>query len=192
MPISYGFPRYFVAVLLLGYPLFASAQGNTILLKDTFDKENGGAGQLSYMRLEQWNVTKGSVDLIGKRSYDFYPRHGLYLDLDGTTSQAGTLESKKEFNLAAGTYELRFDLGNNPGHSSPNTMEVRLGTAYKESFTRQGKVPLKTVIRTFSVATPTSGSLIFEHAGGDNGGLVLDNVRLTQLAPKSSKAGTRN
>jgi hypothetical protein len=186
MQINLGFPRYFVAVLLLGCPLFASAQANTILLKDTFDKENGGAGRLNYTSLAQWKITKGSVDLIGKRLYDFYPGHGLYLDLDGTTRQAGTLESKKEFILAAGTYELRFDLGNNPGHPSPNTMEVRLGTAYKESFTRQGKVPLETVIRTFSVATPTSGSLIFEHAGGDNGGLVLDNVRLTQLAPISS------
>ena len=113
-----------------------SAQADTILLEDTFNTENGGVGALNYATLAHWNITNGSVDLIGNGYYDFYPGNGLYLDLDGSTGNAATLESKSIFSLAAGTYELRFDLGNSPGQANPNIAEVRIGTVFSEDFTR--------------------------------------------------------
>jgi len=158
-----------------------------ILLDDTFDTENGGAGQLNYTSFTNWNVTDGSVDLIGNDFYDFYPGNGLYLDLDGSTWSAGTLESKNLFALTPGDYELRFDLGGaarTPGWwGASDTVSISLGSLFNESFTLNYTDPLSTVIRNFSVTTSASERLIFEHAGGDMAGLILDNVRLSQVAP---------
>ncbi len=155
-----------------------------VLLDDTFDAEHGGSGTLNYYNLTNWNVTDGSVDLIGNGYFDFYPGNGLYLDLDGSTWNAATLESKEIFSLTPGEYELRFDLGGSarlPGWWDPSdTVNVSLGSVYSESFTLAYYDPLSTISRIISVTTPTSGRLVFDHAGGDQAGLILDNVKLTR------------
>jgi hypothetical protein len=162
------------------------ASAETVLLEDDFNSENGGVGQLFYFGFANWLVTDGSVDLIGNGFFDFYPGNGLYVDLDGSiTYDAGKLTSKKEFTLTPGTYELKFDLGNNADPQQPisasfNKMTVRLGTVYSEEFARQGlNNPLTTITRKISVSEPTSGKLSFDHAGGDVYGLIIDNVKLS-------------
>ncbi len=163
------------------------------LLNDTFNTENGGAGALNFSQFANWEVTRGTVDLIGVPSFfDYYPGNGLYVDLDGSTGQGGRMESRTTFTLNPGVYELRFDLGNDPGFPGDvNTAVVSLGNSYSESFSREGyapgqgpppNVPLETVVRQITVTSPTTGKLVFDQAGGDNGGLVIDNVRLTQIS----------
>src|SRR5262245_55198132 len=84
-----------------------SLPGSTVLLEDNFDSENEATPVLNYDLFSNWNVTRGYVDLIGSGLYEYYPGHGLYVDLDGSFSaSAGRLESKTEFTLAAGLYEL--------------------------------------------------------------------------------------
>ncbi|GAG24086.1 unnamed protein product, partial [marine sediment metagenome] len=43
------------------------------------------------------------------------------------------------------------------------------------------KEPFRTIAHTISVPFSTSAKLIFAHVGGDNEGLLLDNVKLTQV-----------
>ena len=151
------------------------------ILEDGFDSEHGGRGQLNYSGFINWEVTKGTVDLIGHGFWDVFPDHGLYLDLDGSTREAGRLESKTVFKLDPGKYRLEFDLAGSP-MSGPNTVTVSLGNLYTEDFTLAVKEPFRTIARTIRVPTTTSAKLIFDHSGGDNEGLILDNVKLTKVS----------
>jgi len=151
------------------------------LLDDDFDSEHRGEGQLNYSQFVNWDVTEGTVDLIGHGFYDFFPDHGLYLDLDGSTNNAGRLESKTHFSLESGEYRLEFALAGSP-LSGPNTVTVSLGDLYSEDFTLAVKEPFRTIARTVRVSTPTGAKLTFDHSGGDNQGLLVDEVKLTKVS----------
>jgi len=154
----------------------------SVLFEDTFESEGGRKGQLNYISFKNWDVIQGSVDLIGLGFWDYFPDHGLYVDLDGSTGKAGTLSSKKIFSLAPGSYRLEFDLAGNP-LSGPNTVTVRLGKVYNEVFTLGVKEPFRKIARQISVSVTEESKLVFQHAGGDNDGLLLDNIRLMKLSP---------
>jgi hypothetical protein len=154
-----------------------TAEPSTVIFADDFDAETGQPGELDYFGFINWNVTSGSVDLIGNGAYDFFPGNGFYVDLDGTSFQAGTLESKTTFTLVPATYRLEFSLaGSQRGDS--NTVVVRLGGVFSEAFTLDAGVPFTTISRDIVVASRTRGKIVFEHSGNDNIGLLLDNVRL--------------
>ena len=143
-----------------------------------------GIGGLNFTAFTHWNVTRGSVDLTGYGWLDNYPGNGAHVDLDGSTMSAGRLESKALFPLPAGTYELRFDLGTNGGGpATPNSARVTLGSLFDETFERIGTIPLESIVRTITVTHPTSAHLVFDHSGGDNAGLIIDNVKLTNQGP---------
>ena len=158
-----------------------SGSPNVAMLEDDFDSENQGGGTLNYSGFTNWDTAKGTVDLIGHGFWDFFPDHGLYLDLDGSTREAGRLESKTTFKLESGEYRLEFDLAGSP-MSGPDTVTVSLGNVYSESFTLALDEPFRTVIRNMRVQIPTNAKLIFDHEGGDSEGLFLDNVKLTKVS----------
>ncbi len=150
-----------------------------VLFYDNFDQENNGVGQPNYFGFTQWNVVGGSVDLIGNGFFDLYPGNGLYVDLDGSTGNAGRMETKTEFTLTPATYVLEFQLGGSQ-RGDTNTVEVSLGSVYSESFTLPSATPLTTYTRSIPVASTTSARIVFDHAGGDNVGLILAEVRLSR------------
>lgn len=165
------------AALLLG----TAATHAAVIFTDNFNAENGGTGVLNYTGFANWTVSGGgTVDLIGNGFFDFYPGNGLYVDLDGSSSDAGLLTSSPAFNLAPGTYTLQFALGGSQRGDS-NTVRVLLGSLYGESFTLASGDPLALITRTFIVDTPTSASLAFQNDGGDNVGAILDNVSLNTV-----------
>ena len=65
---------------------------------------------LNYTGFANWTVYSGTVDLIGNGSYDFLPGDGLYVDLDGSTSDAGVLTTKQSFNFTAGSQYILYPL----------------------------------------------------------------------------------
>ncbi len=151
------------------------------LVADGFDGENGGVAVNNYAAFASWNVAAGSVDL----SEGYVPlTPGLYVDLDGSTGDAGRLESAVAFALAPDAYRLSFDLaGNQRGDQyGPDVVTVTLGGGYAEPFTLPANAPFVTVVRAIAIASPTTAVLAFDHAGGDNVGLFLDNVALCRAA----------
>jgi hypothetical protein len=82
---------------------------------------------------------------------------------------------------------LRFSIGNND-NGTPNTATVSLGSVFSEDFTRQGQPPFETIIRSITITTATTGRLVFDQAGGDNAGIVIDNVRLAKVPEPSTFA----
>lgn len=153
----------------------------SFLFEDDFDAENAGVGVLNYTGFANWGVTDGTVDLIGNGFFDFYPGNGLYVDLDGSTDDAGILTTTMTFALPEGSYELSFDLGGSQRGDS-NDVTVTLGGLYTDTFTLASADPLSTV--SVPVAVPAGGALVtlsFENAGGDNVGAIVDNVSLASI-----------
>jgi Glycosyl hydrolase family 9/FG-GAP-like repeat len=161
-----------------GYKVSNSTNSFT-LLSDNFNAENSSLGQYNYNQLANWTAIDGTVDLLGTGFVqDLLPNNGLYLDLDGTSNSAGRLESKSLFSFNAGDQvTLSFDLaGSQRGDS--NSVTVVLGGLYAETFTRNSSDPFTKITRSFSIGAATKGKLVIDHAGGDNLGLLLDNVEL--------------
>ncbi|MGD9368532.1 MAG: VPLPA-CTERM sorting domain-containing protein [Desulfobacteraceae bacterium] len=172
-----------ILLSILGIIFFFSNTANAaILFLDDFNSENGGNGALNYTGFANWDVTDGSVDLIGIGTiYDFYPGNGLYIDLDGSTRDAGRMETKNAFILNPGRYEFQFDLGGQTSLGA-NTVEIAIGSLYTESFTfTQDTATFITYSRFFDVAAATTATIIFDNSGGDNQGVILDNVQLSSV-----------
>ena len=129
-----------------------------------------------------WTVPTGSVDLVGETTistgYDLYPGHRGYVDLDGSSGAAGTLQTAASF--AAGSYNLSFDLGGNARGDVPKTTTITLGD-WTTSLTLASSDPL--ALQTFTFAT-IGGPLSFsdDTVGNQNIGNVLDDVMLTIVA----------
>jgi hypothetical protein len=170
-------------VCALVFGLTASPVRADIILQDNFNSENGGVGALNYAGFANWNVTGGTVDLIGNGFFDFYPGNGLYVDLDGSTLMPGLLSSKITF--PPGTYLLQFDLGGSQRGTSEN-VTVSLGS-YSEVFHRNSGDPLALVTRTITTTIP--GSLSFQNDNDfDNIGAILDNVTVATVPEPTSLA----
>jgi len=162
-----------VATLALSL-LSATAAQAVPLFSDTFDSEVLGLNQT----LDNWTVSDGAIDVVGTGFFDFYPGNGNYIDLDGSIGNAGKITTNALFNLLAGTYTLSFQLGGSTRGDS-NSVTVALGSIYSEVFTLASNAGLQTITRSiFLGAAAGSGALSFDHAGGDNLGLLLDDVAL--------------
>lgn len=150
-----------------------------------FDGFEGDAADVLDATLLKWNVVSGSVDVLsGGNLCGPAGNYSKCLDLDGTGSMAGTIETKSIFNLEAGLYRLSFDLaGANrkwPG-STDNTVTVSLGSYFLEAFSPLQWDPFVTFTRDIFVDTTGTAKIKFSHSGADWIGLLLDNVKLSRV-----------
>jgi hypothetical protein len=148
------------------------------LFSDNFNSESIG---LNYTSFANWNVSNGSVDLIGVgSSWDWFPAYGRYVDMDGSTGDAGKLTTKTTFDLGPGTYTLSFDLAGNqrPGYPPSDTVivQVGMGSLFNKNYSLTTSDPFTRFTETFTVSSVSSAKLSFEGVGGDNVGMLLDNV----------------
>jgi hypothetical protein len=173
-------------VLLLGAVGVSNA--STVVFSDNFNSENGGNGALDYNNFSNWIITGGTVDLIGNGYFDFMSGqgYGLYVDLDGSTGQAGTMTSKKT--LSAGSYSLTFSLAgshvfnNDADHDSPNIVEVSAGGSTPiDTVTLLENDPFSVHTISFYLNYASPVSISFHNLGGDNVGALLDNVTLSEV-----------
>ncbi len=106
--------RTFAIAAVIAAGLAGSA-GAATLLSDNFDDE---VPQLN-TELDNWNVTRGSVDVIG------CPGSGLCVDLDGSrgATPATIMSSRVAFSIEAGnTYTVDFRLDG--GNTDPFTVSL--------------------------------------------------------------------
>jgi hypothetical protein len=143
-----------------------------------FDDFNSYAAGIPWSATGNWTVTEGSVDMIGDgTTWDLQPGNGMYVDMDGTSDSAGTIESI-DIHLEAGDYVLFFDVAGNHRIPGIDGLIVELSGI----FPALGPAPIPsnldftTLSIPFSVASTTTTSIIFGCTGGDNIGWLLDNV----------------
>jgi hypothetical protein len=179
--------KLFMAALLLGSSGVAHA---IVVFEDDFDSENGGVGALNYTGFANWSVTSGTVDLIGNGFYDFLPGNGLYVDMDGSTGSAGTLMSLN-LNLTAGDYVLSYLLAGNHRNGSTEqvTASVETGFSSRVVSLAQG-TPFTSYSDVFSLGANTTVNIQFAATGGDNIGMLLDDVVLERRSASVPEPAT--
>jgi hypothetical protein len=161
-----------IAVVIFGLSPLAPASG-AVVFTDNFDTENGGFSAGNYSNFANWNLTRGTVDLCGVNNWTYMPlSYGLYVDLDGSTGLAGRMETNTSF--GPGQYVVSFDLGGSQ-RGDTNTVDVSFGSLLG-TITLASGVPFTT--HTYNVTLAASAPLVFDHQGGDNLGLFLDNVQV--------------
>jgi hypothetical protein len=178
------------ATVLLASVATAPSAHAAVIFSDDFHSEGQAT---NYNSFANWNVAVGTVDSIGTGFFDFYPGNGNYVDLDGSSTQLGTLSSKTIF--GAGTYKISFSLGayTYQGQYPLEGTRVSIGTwnttitpAVDSSF--NPGAPLQNY--SFIVTT-NGGALNFEAVNpqnpgqGTNVGNILDNVQVSSV-PESS------
>ena len=170
-------------LLFFGSAITASAY----LFEDTFDTENGGVGVLNYTGFNNWNVVNGTVDLIGNGYFDFLPGNGLYVDMDGSTSDAGKMITSPDLMLAPGSYRLSFELAGNQRNEESEKIRawakiILVGPntpLFSTNYTLSMSDPFTEYNEIFTVFdNPTRVRLAFVGIGGDNVGMLLDDVRV--------------
>jgi hypothetical protein len=126
-----------------------------------------------------WTVSGGTVDLVGiGGAFDLIPGNGGYVDLDGSTRQSGLLSANVSL-LGGVMYTLSFDLaGSHRGGSE--TVNVSFGST-AQSFSPASADPFSRHSLSFTPATAGSYSFGYQNLGGDNVGILLDNVSVTAV-----------
>lgn len=148
------------------------------IFTDDIDDENGGVGQENYTGWANWTVTEGCVDLHGPGAKDPLPGNGVYMDLDGTCQEAGTMETKNSFDLQVGDYTLEFLIAGNNQVPQVDTLDVAVGNAMSDRIVLPWDEPLMLLELDFSVSSASSGKIVLMHHGGDDQGVLIDAVRL--------------
>lgn len=161
-----------VAIFSFGSPLTHAAAP---VFLDDFNSY--AATQLNWSPPDSsgWTVSGGgTVDLIGfGGGFDLLPGNGSYVDLDGSTRNAGLFSTN--VNLLGGTtYTLSFELAGSQRGSS-ETVNVNFGSM-AASYSLISADPFSTRTLNFIPDTTGSYSLTYQNAGGDNVGALLDNV----------------
>lgn len=172
--------RFAVLFALLISSLVPVTSQATLLFSDNFD---GETLSLNYNSFAQWTVSAGTVDLIGNPGFfDLLPGNGRYVDLDGSTGLAGTMTSTALSLTGGVTYDLTFSLA---GSQRGDTNTVVYGIEYQSggaldvssSQTLASNVGFGVFSLTFTPLSSTvDAHIVFHNLGGDNVGLLLDNV----------------
>jgi hypothetical protein len=172
------FKAFLGAVAMVAVAGFAPKANAAIVFSDNFNSESHA---LNYTGFANWDVTAGSVDLIGAGFFNLYPGHGNFVDLDGSTHVPGQMTSDLSF--AAGGYTLSFDLGGNARGAVAKTTEISFGDISRQ-ITLAATAGL--THQSFRFNT-TGGNLIFTELGkSDLRGNILDNVTLASGVPEPS------
>jgi hypothetical protein len=161
-----------------GGPEFPEVPPAAQIFTDDIDSENGGVGELNYTGWANWDVVEGCVDLHGPGSVNPLPGFGVYIDMDGSCAEAGTMESKQSFDLAAGDYTLEFLMAGNNQFAQVDTLDVSIGSALSGQFILDWEEPLEVRGVNFTATEATSGKIRLEHRGGDEQGILIDAIRL--------------
>ncbi|MBL8700706.1 MAG: PEP-CTERM sorting domain-containing protein [Alphaproteobacteria bacterium] len=176
------------AALLAAAPGIASAALTIVtVFSDDFDAENGGAGVLNYGGFANWTVSNGTVDLIGNGFIDLLPGHGLYVDMDGSTGDAGRITSRT-FDLVPGEYQIVLSIAGNQRNADTDTIAVAatlggIGASGENTYSMPGDGGFSLFGYGLTVPAGPSQPMSFyiEGVGGDDVGLLLDSVSLERL-----------
>lgn len=164
-------------LVLAGLLASASAAQAVVVFSDDFNADTQGLNYTAFVN--GWTVSDGSVDLIGTGFFDLHPGNGNYVDLDGSTGNAGVLS--QSLSLTGGvTYTASFSLGGS-ARGDTNLVDVMFGTSLA-NFSLLSADPLATQTISFTPGSSGNYTLSFANAGGDNLGAILDNVVVSTTA----------
>ena len=128
-----------------------------------------------------WTVANGTVDMVGTGGGGFghlcagSPSPGTCVDLDGSTNDAGILT--KDFALGPAQYEISFWYRGNARFGS-DSFTVGFGTASYSFVSVPSSLGWTQFSFLVSVPAAQNLTLSFSNGGGDNIGILIDNVSI--------------
>lgn len=183
----------FMALTCLSGVAHASVQPTEsfqLVFYDNFDGNTSGRNNPP----ANWTVTNGTVDVVGNGDQDYLPGNGLFVDLDGSTNDAGQLRTSFQLNADVtyiATYQLagsqREELSLMIERSTTDIVDVFFGSSFL-SHTLNANDPITTFSQSF---TPTSDGfyeLMFQNQGGDLIGAILTEVTVATVPEPASVA----
>ena len=180
---------YRLVLLLLGACLLGTPRTGhaATIFFDDFSAEALGTNTT----LDNWLLAEGTIDVAGTGFFQSLcagsPSPSRCVDLDGSGPgdglSAGTIA--RSFSLGAGDYVLSFYLSGSQ-RNDVNTVEVEFGSFFDVFFTLDPVDPWAPYSLPFTVTSATTATLVFTHSGGDNLGILLDDVRLSTVPEPAS------
>jgi len=167
--------------------LVATTARADVIFSDDFDTSGGSI--LDWDGGANWSVMNGSVDLVanGEYSINCLFNTGHCVDMDGTTNPraAGELMSINLGPLAAGDYEFSYWLSGNQRNGATDivvAMSMGSGGHISSAVHSLSGDVWHQFTQSFTLRVVTDPlHLDFSGIGGDNIGLILDNVSLTRV-----------
>lgn len=159
--------------------LTVSTASASVIFSDNFNSETAGLNTTP----SQWSLVSGSVDVIPSGGlYDFYPGNGLYVDMDGSTGQAGSIKTTAQFAYTSGQqYQLTFDYGLNSSGGVPQYLNYSFGGMSGMVTISSRPSSLQSYSVLFAPTTSGVGSLAFSASPDGYSGPILDNVVLSAV-----------
>ena len=149
----------------------AGAHGATVF-SDNFESDVAALNKTVF--LGGWTVANGSVDLVENFVFP-----GKIVDLDGSSGDAGVFT--KMLALTAGSsYTASFALAGSQ-RGTTETVAVNFGSA-SANFTLASSDAFAVRSLNFTPSASGNFALSFANAGGDNVGILLDNVSVDVAA----------
>lgn len=160
------------------------------LFFDGFLADNGGQPANDFNTFFLWTVTNGSVDLAGGNvlGMDDPAMGGRFVDLAGSSNDPGEFTTRTPLIFMAGvTYNLSFRYANTGGLMNQATVTLGM-QVFNVSTTSSIFVGFS---QNFSFGSNTSANLIFQDLGigGDNFGVGIDDVMVSQVVPEPGTVG---
>ena len=148
---------------------------------DNFDGDAQGLN----VGVTGWNLSGGTIDVVpvGGSFHFLGAGNGNYVDLDGSTGQAGTL-TQTLTGLADGNYALTFELAGNHRDGGTEATTIALSGAANTLLT-----PGMNDDAWYTIVGYASGGTLtfsFHDASADNIGSLLDNVSVTAVPEPGS------
>jgi len=162
-----------------------SAHAATVFF-DNFDADSAALNATTFVN--GWTVSSGTVDIIGQTGgWDLIPGNGYYIDLDGSTGQAGVFANSVAVS-AGQTYTLSFSLAGNkrPGYGD-DSVTVNFGSS-SQVIGRASADGFQTFSLSYTALADGNAAFSFHNAGGDNVGALLDNVVVTSVPEPATYA----
>ena len=168
----------FALSLMATITLAPTAQAQVFF--DGFLTDNAGQPANNFNGFIQWDVTNGTVDLVGGNvpGVDDPALGGRFVDLDGSSTDAGSFATKMPMNFAGGlTFTLSFIFKSTDGN--PNAATAMIGPQVV-NFSTSG-LAFQQFSQTFSFPSLTSAKLVFQDLGNDSAGIGIDDVMIVPV-----------
>jgi hypothetical protein len=178
--------RGVVALTVLALAAAASPASATVIFSDDFDANALGLNSTP----AGWSAVGGTVDIVGAGGAFASlcaggPSPSRCIDLDGSSGNAADLQTSVAI-PTAGSYLLSFWLQPNDRGGASDSVTVSFGS-YSEVFTLPSlgadADSWSLYQRVVSIGSGAQ-TLSFDHAGGDNVGILLDNVQVETAVPE--------
>jgi hypothetical protein len=181
-------PKSLTSCLLLAAGIVLSAPSQAVVLfSDSFDADYGSS-VLNVGSLTNWTVSDGTIDYIrhgNQWGISCFGAAGACLDMDGSTGNAGRITSTSTFNLLPGvTYYLEGEVSGNQRGGASDGVTFGIADASNPAFAftgtwgsiQPGSPFMLHYLGVGPVVAPLTVRIFVEGLGGDNVGVILDNV----------------